>query len=66
MKRMIISSSTSCLDYLDKPDNVKMLPMNIHIGNKDYLDGQDLTIEQLSTFILANPDVQPTTSAPSQ
>lgn len=66
MKRMIISSSTSCLDYLDKPDNVKILPMNIHIGNKNYLDGQDLTIEQLSTFILANPDVQPTTSAPSQ
>lgn len=66
MKRLIVSTSTSCLDYLDKPDNVKMLPMNIHIRNKDYLDGQDLTIEQLSTFILTNPDVQPTTSAPSQ
>lgn len=64
MKRLIVSTSTSCLDYLDKPDNVKMLPMNIH--NKDYLDGQDLTIEQLSTFILTNPDIQPTTSAPSQ
>lgn len=66
MKRLIVSTSTSCLDYLDKPDNVKMLPMNIHIRNKDYLDGQDLTIEQLSTFILTNPDIQPTTSAPSQ
>ncbi|WLF84463.1 DegV family protein [Moraxella sp. ZY210820] len=66
MKRLIVSTSTSCLNYLDKPDNVKMLPMNVHIRNQDYLDGQDLTIEQLSTFILANPDVQPTTSAPSQ
>lgn len=66
MKRLIVSTSTSCLDYLDKPDNVKMLPMNIHIRNKDYLDGQNLTIEQLSTFILTNPDIQPTTSAPSQ
>lgn len=66
MKRLIVSTSTSCLDYLDKPDNVKMLPMNIHIRNKDYLDGQDLTIDQLSQFILTSPDTQPTTSPPTQ
>lgn len=66
MKRLIISTSTSCLDYLDKPDNVKMLPMNIHIGNKDYLDGQEITIDELSQHMIRNPDIPPSTSAPSQ
>lgn len=66
MKRMIISTSTSCLDYLDKPDNVKILPMNIHIGDKDYLDGQEITIDELSQHMIRNPDIPPSTSAPSQ
>lgn len=63
---MIISTSTSCLDYLDKPDNVKILPMNIHIGDKDYLDGQEITIDELSQHMIRNPDIPPSTSAPSQ
>lgn len=66
MKRLIISTSTSCLDYLDKPDNVKILPMNIHIGDKDYLDGQEITIDELSQHMIRNPDIPPSTSAPSQ
>ncbi|WP_282444010.1 hypothetical protein [Moraxella osloensis] len=37
MKKMIVSTSTSCLDDLGIPDNVKMLPMNIHMGGANYL-----------------------------
>lgn len=65
MKRMIVSTSTSCINYLDQPSNVKILPMNIHMNGTDYLDGNNITIDQLSQSILKNPDIQLSTSAPS-
>lgn len=66
MKRMIISTSTSCLDYLDKPENVRILPMNIHIDGKQYLDGTEMTIDQLSQHMIDQPHSAPTTSPPSK
>lgn len=66
MKKMIISTSTSCLDNLGIPDNVKMLPMNIHMGGANYLDGQNLSLDNLSRILLDNPDINITTSAPSE
>lgn len=66
MKKMIISTSTSCLDNLGIPDNVKMLPMNIHMGGANYLDGQNLSLDNLSRILLDNPDITLTTSAPSE
>ncbi len=66
MKRMIVSTSTSCLDYLDKPANVVTLPMNVHLGKDDYLDGKTLSDDQLVQFIESHPHIQPTTSAPDE
>lgn len=66
MKKMIISTSTSCLDNLGIPDNVKMLPMNIHMGGANYLDGQNLSLDNLSRILLDSPDITLTTSAPSE
>lgn len=66
MKKMIVSTSTSCLDDLGIPDNVKMLPMNIHMGGANYLDGQDLSLDRLSRVLLDNPNIDISTSAPTE
>nr|WP_312115934.1 DegV family protein [Moraxella sp. CTOTU47915] len=63
---MIVSTSTSCLDDLGIPDNVKMLPMNIHMGGANYLDGQDLSLDRLSRVLLDNPNIEISTSAPTE
>ena len=66
MKKMIVSTSTSCLDDLGIPENVKMLPMNIHMGGANYLDGQDLSLDKLSRVLLDNPNIDISTSAPTE
>ena len=63
---MIVSTSTSCLDDLGIPENVKMLPMNIHMGGANYLDGQNLSLDRLSRVLLDNPNIDISTSAPTE
>ena len=66
MKKMIVSTSTSCLDDLGIPENVKMLPMNIHMGGANYLDGQNLSLDSLSRILLDSPNIDISTSAPTE
>lgn len=66
MSKMIVCTSTSCIDYLGKPDNVAILPINVHINNEDYIDGQTLTITELSARMLSQPDAKIHTSAPHE
>ena len=66
MKKMIVSTSTSCLDDLGIPDNVKMLPMNIHMGGANYLDGKTISLDQMQRALLDNPSLNVTTSAPTE
>lgn len=65
MKRVIVSTSTSCLDYLDKPANVITLPMNIQLNGKEYLDGKTITSDELGEYLVNYPDFYPETSPPS-
>lgn len=66
MKKMIVSTSTSCLGDLGIPDNVKMLPMNIHMGGANYLDGKTISLDQMQRALLDNPSLNVTTSAPTE
>lgn len=66
MKRLIVSTSTSCMDYLEKPANVITLPMNVHLDGKTYLDGRTVDDDKLVRFVTENPYSQPTTSAPDE
>ena len=66
MKKMIVSTSTSCLDDLGIPENVKMLPMNIHMGGANYLDGETISLDQMQRALLDNPSLNVTTSAPTE
>ena len=63
---MIVSTSTSCLDDLGIPENVKMLPMNIHMGGANYLDGKTISLDQMQRALLDNPSLNITTSAPTE
>jgi len=66
VKKMIVSTSTSCLDDLGIPENVKMLPMNIHMGGANYLDGKTISLDQMQRALLDNPSLNVTTSAPTE
>lgn len=65
MSRLIVSTSTSCLDYIGLPKNVVTLPMNIHINGEIYLDGKTLMINDLAEYINSNHSY-PSTSAPDE
>lgn len=66
MTKMIVCTSTSCIDYLGKPDNVAILPINIHINDENYVDGQTLTISELSHRMQTQPNARIRTSAPHE
>ena len=66
MKRMIVSTSTSCLDVLNKPDNVKMLRMHIGIGDIDYLDFKTIDPETIASLMQKNPNILPTSAPPTE
>ena len=66
MKKVIVSTSTSCLDDLGIPENVKMLPMNIHMGGANYLDGETISLDQMQRALLDNPSLNVITSAPTE
>ena len=40
--------------------------MNIHMGGANYLDGQDLSLDRLSRVLLDNPNIEISTSAPTE
>lgn len=66
MSRMIVCTSTSCIDYLGKPDNVAILPINIHINQETYIDGKDITITELFRRMVNQPNARIRTTAPHE
>lgn len=55
----IITDSDS--DYMDKDENVTVIPMTIQFGDKTYKDGVDLTHDKFYELLIENEDL-PTTS----
>lgn len=53
------------MDYLKRPSNIAILPINIHIDNQDYLDGANIYIDEISERIINSPKLPVSTSAPS-
>lgn len=63
---MVVCTSSTCINLVEWPDNVAMLPINVHVGNDDYLDGVDISIDEISKQILNNPKLPVRTSAPDE
>lgn len=63
-KKLVVAMSTSCLDYYARPHNVRILPLNIHIGKDTFIDGQTITAGEFEDWLLDNVGVPVKTSPP--
>ncbi len=64
MRRAIISTSTSCLDYFQIPDNLFILHNHIHVLGDSYLDCKTISVDKLSEMMDAK--ALPTTTPPEE
>lgn len=64
--KAIVATSSACFQSIHKPHNVFDLPINIHINGESFLDGQSISITELSNRILSNPNLSVSTSAPDE
>ncbi len=64
MRRAIISTSTSCLDYFDIPKNLFILHNHIHVLGNSYLDCKTINVDELANMMDAK--ALPTTRPPEE
>ena len=64
-KRLVLATSTSCLDYYKEPHDVKMIRIRIIIDGASYLDGSEMKATDFYKILRENEDILPTTSQPS-
>lgn len=62
MKRIVVSTSSSSLQYLNIPHNIQFIPFHIIIDEQDYLDIRDIDTPTLSKMIYDNPKLNVKTS----
>lgn len=62
MKRIVISTSSSSLNYVKVPHNIRFVPFHIFIDGKDYLDIRDIDTARLSKKLYDYPNSQVRTS----
>lgn len=65
-KRVIVAMSTSSLDYHYEEHDIRILRLNINMGNQSYIDGSTITCDDFQRWLLAHPDELASTSPPSQ
>ena len=64
-KRLVLATSTSCLDYYPIPHDIKMIRITIFIDGKAYADGSEILANDFYKLLRENKDLLPTTSQPS-
>ncbi|WP_066801603.1 DegV family protein [Moraxella oblonga] len=62
MKRVVVSTSSSSLNYINAPHNIRFIPFHIFVEGKDYLDIRDIDTPKLSKMIRQNPSLNVKTS----
>lgn len=62
MKRVVVSTSSSSLQYLNIPHNIRFVPFHIIIDEQDYLDIRDIDTARLAQMIYQNPKLKVQTS----
>ncbi len=66
MRRAIISTSTSCLDYFEIPENLFILHNHINVLGNRYLDCKTISVDRLAEMMDSNKQALPTTSPPEE
>ena len=65
MKRIVLSTSSSALNYINAPHNVRLVPFHVIIDGKDHLDIKDIDTAHLSKMLYDNPNLSVKTSPPT-
>lgn len=65
MKRIILDTSTGCLDYVDHPYDIRIIRLAVYFGENRYTDGLDMKAPEFYQRLKDEPDVIPQTSQPS-
>lgn len=65
MKVKVASTSTSCLDYYDKPHDIDIIRIKLLDGDKELLDGKDVKADEFFSRLRNEPTWVPKTSQPS-
>lgn len=66
MKRIVISTSSSCLNYINTPHAVRFVPFHIIINGKDHIDLKDTNTAHLSQLLIEYPNLSVKTSPPTE
>ncbi|MDO4427284.1 MAG: DegV family protein [Moraxella sp.] len=66
MKRVVVSTSSFSLNYLNVPHDIRIIPFHVIIDGQDYLDIQDIDTPTLSRMLNQNPKLQVKTSPPTE
>ena len=64
-KRVVVATSTSCLDYFPGQHDVRILRLHVSLDEQDYLDGQDIRADDFNQWLLDNPGQLARTSPPT-
>lgn len=65
MKVKVASTSTSCLDYYQENHDIDIIRIKLLDGDKELLDGKDITADAFYQKLRENPSWVPKTSQPS-
>ncbi len=61
----VVADTNACLDYFDHDYNIPIMRSMIHLGDKEYIDHEELTAEDFYKRIKADKSIFPKTSQPS-
>ncbi len=64
-KRIVVDTSTGCLDYYEHPHDIRTIRIKIDINGELCKDGEDIKAKEFYDFLIANPDYIPKTTQPS-
>lgn len=65
MRRIVLSTSTSCLDYMSIGHSVRSIHQHLLINNVGFLDGHNISIGRLQNIITASPNTTLSTAPAS-
>lgn len=63
MTRAVLTTSSSGLDYYNKPHDIELIRLHLNINGQEYIDGETITRDQLHQFMVDNPETLVQTSS---
>lgn len=65
MSKIVLSTSSSCLDLLNIKHNIKLIPLHVKINGVDFIDGKNINPTRLAQIMKDNPTAVAKTSPPT-